>query len=335
MPSDPVLVSALRALSAPIEHYRSAVATTLEEVRGYLAAHRSGTEGRASQLAAELGLFARGHIDAARLALVLGEEETLDSAALHDLQQAFETLASCAAQGEGLFHVEVKAGGDVTSAVSARLEEAGRAFAAARLAALASKRQSSRETSQSLAIDGFGFSRWTAGERRLAPPVIVSVSGGDVRVGGLADLLDGAQKIVLIVDGECPPAPLARLITPNTLVVQTDSVERLERLGAWQGPAVAAVLPASAARFVHDPAGGSSSWQRLTVEYLPEPPRRAVGGLSAAQQAEDLRQLAALATPPVATPAVETPSAPPPPSGDPIDRLAAWLLHQANLSDVR
>ena len=72
MPSDARREAALRTLAAPIEHFRSAVARTLEEVRGDLAAHRSGTAGRAAQLATELGRFAEGRIDVGRLAAVLG-----------------------------------------------------------------------------------------------------------------------------------------------------------------------------------------------------------------------------------------------------------------------
>ncbi len=335
MPSDARIAHAVRALAAPIEHYCSAVATTLEEVRGYLAAHRSGTDGRAAQLKAELGRFAEGRIDVNKLAVVLGEEQALDPAALRDMERAVETLAAIAIAGESLFHVEVAPAGDVTSAVAARLAQAGRAFAAARMATRASRRQGSPETSSDAALDAFAFSRWNTGERRLAPPLVVSVRGGDLRAGGLADFLDGGLKIVLVVEGECAPAPLARLITPNTLVIQTDNAEGLDRLASWPGPAVAALVPASAARFVHDPAGGAETWRRLTLQHLPETPRAAVGGLSPAQQAEDLRQLTALATAPTLSPPAAAMAGDTPPTTDPVDRLAAWLLQQANLSEPR
>ena len=335
MPSDTRIALAVRALAAPIDHYRSAVATTLEEVRGYLVTHRSGADGRAAQLKAELGRFAEGRIDVNKLAIVLGEEQALDPAALRDLERAIETLTAIASRDAGLFHVEVAPAGDVTAAVAARLAEAGRAFAAARMATLASRRQAPPETGSDDALDAFGFSRWNAGERRLAPPLVVSVRGGDLRAGGLADFLDGGLKIVLVVEGECAPAPLARLITPNTLVIQTDNAGGLDRLANWPGPAVAALVPTSAARFVHDPAGGSETWRRLTLQHLPGAPRAAVGGLSPAQQAEDLRQLTALSTPPKASPPAEVLAGAMPPTIDPVDRLAAWLLQQANLSEPR
>ncbi len=91
--------------------------------------------------------------------------------------------------------------------------------------------------------------------------------------------------------------------------------------------------------------------------YLPEDePRRRLGSLSVFQQTEELRQLAALAaiatgptaagTPAegavstaaaAATPAAGTGEAPPtaaPPADERVDQLAAWLLTQADLSDL-
>jgi hypothetical protein len=34
---------------------------------------------------------------------------------------------------------------------------------------------------------------------------VVEVDGGDLQAGGLAEFLDGAQKIVLVVRGPAPP----------------------------------------------------------------------------------------------------------------------------------
>lgn len=331
----------MSVLATPIEHYRSAVAATLEEVRSSLDAHHSGTTGRAAQLRAELGWFAEGRIDVGKLAGLLGEEQTLDPVAVGDLERAAATLTAIVSSGDALFHVQVPPGGDVTVAVVARLAEAGRAFAAARMAVAASRRLGPRAPNAAPdrvpGLDAFGFARWNAAERRMAPPLVVTVGGEDLRPAGLADVLDGGQKIVLVVEGECAPAPLARLITPTTLVIQTDADAGLDPLAHWPGAAIAAVVPASAARFEHHPAGGGEAWRRLTLHYVPTPPRTAAGGLSAAQQAEDLRQLAALAASPPVLPEREAPAfaaAPPPPAGDPVDRLAAWLLQQANLTDL-
>ena len=331
MPSDPRLADAVRALAAPIERYRSAVATTLEEVRGYLAAHCSGTDGRAAQLTAEFGRFAEGRIDMNKLASVLGEEPSLDVEAIRLLERAVETLTTIAHADDSLFQLEVPPSGDVTSEVAFRLGQVGRAFAAARMATLAGRRQAA--PTGDTALDAFGFSRWNTGERRLAPPLVVAVRGADLRAGGLADFLDGGLKIVLVVAGECAPAPLARLITPSTMVIQAETMNAVERMASWPGPAVTALVPPSAARFVHDPAGGGETWHRVTVQHMPDEPRATVGGLSPAQQAEDLRQLTALSTAPRTTPPADTLAGAPPPAADPVDRLAAWLLQQADAAD--
>lgn len=68
------------------------------------------------------------------------------------------------------------------------------------------------------------------------------------------------------------------------------------------------------------------------VQHLPGRPRAEAGGLSVGQQAEELGQLAALASPPRAAPAT---GADAPPSPDPAGQLAAWLLSEANLPEHR
>ncbi|MBK6307526.1 MAG: hypothetical protein IPF47_18080 [Gemmatimonadetes bacterium] len=130
------------------------------------------------------------------------------------------------------------------------------------------------------------WSRWTA---------------PDLHIGGLADYLDGREKLVLVVRGASPPAPLVRLITPGTMVLQTSDDSGLDLVATTSGTAVAALVPAEAARFLHDPAQGREPWQRLTVWHMPPAPKNALGGLSAWQMQEDLRQLEALAAGPTAT----------------------------------
>jgi hypothetical protein len=147
----------------------------------------------------------------------------------------------------------------------------------------------------------------------------------------LADFLDGAEKIALVVDGPCAPAPLVRLITPGTFVLQTADTTGVDLFAKCDGPAVMALVPSSAACFLHDPNGGRSAWQRLRVWHRPASlPRKSVGGLSARQQAEELLQLDALAErPSLETAPVE--SLVPVGQGEPGDRLAAWLLDAAGL----
>jgi hypothetical protein len=159
----------------------------------------------------------------------------------------------------------------------------------------------------------------------------------------LAEFLDGTQKIVLVVRGACAPAALVRLITPGTFVLQTADGAGLDRFAAWEGPGIAALVHESAARFTHDPTRGAAPWERIAIDSLPaRDPRAAVGGASGAQQSEELRQLRQLAARPEDAPAPAplpttasgraTPTAPV--ATDPADKLAAWLLAQADLEGL-
>ena len=83
-------------------------------------------------------------------------------------------------------------------------------------------------------------------------------------------------------------------------------------------------MPEGAAKFVHDPGAGETTYERFTTLELPrEVRKRAVGGISVWQQAEDLALLEALAV--VPAPAGEAAS-------DPAGKLSAWLLSQTNLA---
>jgi hypothetical protein len=178
--------------------------------------------------------------------------------------------------------------------------------------------------------EGFPVKLWNRAEHKIAPPLVVEVSGEDLAVGGLSEFLDGGQKIVLVVDGPAPPAALVRLVTPGVMVVQTDDPAELSVLNGVECPAIAALLPEGAAKFVHDPSKGSALSERLQVSFIPETePTRPVGRLTAFQQAEELRHLRDLA-PAVETEEVAEPVVP----ATPPDRLAAFLLHQADLSGL-
>ena len=117
------------------------------------------------------------------------------------------------------------------------------------------------------------------------------------------------------------------------MVLQTDDETGLERVALHDGPAIAAMVPPRAARFLHDPAAGREPWQRLSVWYLPETPKHAIGGSSAWQMAEDLKQLAALSASPAETPlpAAARGAAP---GADAVDRLTTWLLSQGDLQGI-
>jgi hypothetical protein len=245
------------------------------------------------------------------------------------IEQAHEILKELSGRDSDLFRVDVDADGCLRGTVNNHLKDVGRAFGAARVAEL-SKTSRFIEAEHAVWLSFFPFALWNRAERRLAPPVIVHVNGADLRAETLADFLDGGLKVVLLVDGKTTPAPLVRLITPNTFVMQTRDARTLDRLAAFDGPGIAAVLPDDdTARFMHDPAAGPDV---LTIQHMPdiEKARAPVGGRSAAQQSEELRQLQAVATPREAAEA---------PAGDavatnPVDKLAAWLLTNANLKEL-
>jgi hypothetical protein len=336
MPSDERIPRALAAVRGLVDRFRAALTVTVEEVRSHLVAHRSTVDGRAARIAAELGPFGASRIDVERLAALADQQRPADPITIEAVAAALEALSGLAARGDDLFVVRVPEGGDLRDAVADALAEIGRAFGAARVA------RDARDGRRLPVAPGGGagrlpFSRWTGGERRLAPPLVVEVHGGDLRAASLSEFLDGSQKLVLVIVGECAPAPLVRLVTPGTFVLQTDDGAGLDRLAAWDGPGAAAWVPASAARFVHDPAGGPASWQRIQITALPERvPRKTIGGLSAAQQAEELDLLRALGTRPAGAEAPASQAAAATgAAATPVDRLAAWLVSQTDLSDIR
>jgi len=335
---------ALDAIEPQRASFRSALVVTSEQLRARLDAGAPTDALPGDRAAAQLGSFAAGRIDPQLFAELISDSEPEESDWLGPASQALETLESVSARGDDLFMVRVDSGEDLYAAVDGALAEAGRAFGAARVVELArtGRYVSTRHDSM---LAAFPFRRWSRTERDKAPPLVVDVDGGDLIVGGLAGFLDAAVKIILLVRGDSPPAPLARLVTPGVLVMQAHEADELELVGKAAGPAIAALVPAEAGRFVHEPAEGGT---RLEVGYLPETePGRSLGQVSAFQQAEELRLLRALAAgeaapvaagvaPTVPSPATDGAS---PPSatgtpGQPVDVLAAWLLRQADLTDL-
>ena len=342
MPSDDRVALACAAVRAPRETFRAALAATADQMRAFLSAQRGASEnGGARRLAAELGVFAAGRMDAGKLATLFRPAETRDPTALAAVERACGVLAVLSARDLASDVVDVPPGGDLRAAVAQALADWGRAFAAVRTFEVA--RSGGRRADETAAtLEAFPYARWSRGERRAAPPLVVAVDGADLTAAALAEFLDGTQKIVLVVRGACAPAVLVRLITPGTFVLQTADGAGLDRLAAWEGQGVAALTDESAARFTHDPARGAAPWERITVAFLPErDPRAAVGGSSGAQQSEELRQLRQLAarpeTPlaPVPSPPATAASGPAAPTAtDPADKLAAWLLAQADLEGL-
>lgn len=334
MPSDERVAQALRALAAPCATFRSAAAEASDHARSILAARSSTNEGGGRSVR-ELGVFAAGRIDARRFDALFDHDANLDPAAARALHRAAHVLGEVAGLDAAAHRASVSSGGNLHDAAISALASLGRAFGAARVAELAQGGRY-RASAHDVWLIAFRPTWWNRVERRLAPPLVLEVDGADLRASGLDELLDGAQKIVLVVRGAAPPAPLVRLVTPGVFVMQTPDPADLGRLAAFEGPAVAALLPEGAAEFVHDPAGGPTIAERLRVTSLPDAePRAPLGRISAAQQTEELRQLAALTTVPVAGPAgvLLDPAAGLPPA-DPADRLAAWLLSRADLAGL-
>lgn len=335
MPSDERIDLALKQLSGQASAFRSAIANTIEQMKGFQASHGSTTNGKAARFQAELGPFAADLIDVDKFTALFADNVKLDSHTLDTIGKAVETLSELSGRGTDLFKVNVQSGGSLRETVAAALDEVGRAYGAARVFELA-KFGTFPDNDHARALGSFPFQRWSRGERLMAPPLVVGVDGSDLRASGLADFMDGSQKIVLVVRGESTPVPLVRLITPGVFVQQTSDPVETKRLAAWEGPGVAAVLPESAAKFVHDPAVGRGAGERLTIQGLPEDRRRKpIGGVSVAQQSEELLQLKVLAgqmgaKEPTAAASAASVGGP----ADPVDKLAAWLLSQADLRDL-
>jgi hypothetical protein len=328
MPSDPRVQLALDRLARPIGEFRAAVAGALEQAEAVMAAEEPDEAAHLSRLAAELGEFARHRLDVARFASVAVVSAPMSVTHRDRLQRAIDVLRDVLDRGVALHYVDVPPGASLTAAVDGALARAGRAFGA--VLAIELLRGGRYEPSKHDGLlDHLAFRTWTKAERRYAPPLVVHVDGTDLHIGGLADFLDGREKLVLVVRGASPPAPLVRLITPGTMVLQTADETGLDLVATTGGTAIAALVPAEAALFLHDPSQGREAWQRLSVWRLPPEPRAALGGLSAWQMQEDLKQLAVLASGGSAGGGAAAPEVAPGPEA--VDVLARWLLGQADL----
>lgn len=325
MRSEQLRTRALEALAPRREAYRSAIAAAVDEVRALVDRQRAPDDGKADRVAAELGAFAAGRIDTERFSALLSDDDRLDADALDEVEIALAALTELLEADASLYTCRVPAGGDLRDAVRAALARAGRAFGAGR--AVESVRSGSSPVPYG---KGFGPEQWNRAERGIAPPLVVEVEGADLRVAGLAEYLEGAQAIVLVVRKPAPPAALARLIVPGTLVVQDTSADALGELAAWSGPAVVAVVPEGAAVFRYRPEEEGPG--ELTVTSVPEEAPRAIGTMSAPRQRADLDLLELLEgavtgrVVVAATGAVVE-------REDPADRLAAWLLRQATIPE--
>ena len=319
MPSDDRTRAALAALAPQLAAFRSAAIAALEHARAVLA-----PSGGVDRVRLELGVLG-ARLDAQRFAGIANGGPALDATTRERVERAQGVLESLVAASDEAFVVDVPPGASLTVVVREALAHFGRVFGLASAIDLA---RSGRYVPDlhDRAFMAWPFELWSARDRRSAPPLVVRVSGADLSLGNVANLLDGSVHLVLRVAGEAAPARLVRLITPNTFVIQAQDPQALARFTLYGGPAVAALFETDVACFTHDPARGPGVWQRLTIEReAPPVGRKRVSALSQWQQNEELQQLAVLAVRPTFS-ATPVESFVPAGEGDPVERLATWLL---------
>ena len=330
MQSDERVSAVETALQAPLRNFRSAVAATVEEVRRLVDSSGPATSSNGDDAHADMGAFAKDRIELDRFAELFAGSEELDQVVQERLHKAINVLDEVAESSAGCPLVEVGPGTCLYDAVSGALSKIGRAFGAARVVNLTRSSEYDQSTHDQF-LNELKHDGWSSTERSVAPPLIVVGGGGALRACDLASFLDGRQKIVLLVKDHADPGLLTRLITPGTFVMQTKEPGDLERFAAFDGLGIAAIVTGTAAHFVHDPDAGKSPAARINVSSMPQLDSiRALGGMSIAWQQQGLLHLQALAST----------SAPEPEQGaestepmTPLDKLAAWLVSQANLED--
>jgi hypothetical protein len=321
MPSDDRKATALDAIRPRIEQFHSALAVTTDQVRGLLA----GSSNTENDQSVALGSFAKGRVDVEKFASFTRKAASIDTMAEAPIRAAQEVLKSLLVQEDDLFVLQVAEGKSLGRELSVRLASIGRAFAAARVIDLA-KSGAYKEEKHAATLESFPYATWNSSERALAPALVVEVTGADFNPSVIVPLIDTNMKIVFVVSGDAPAAALSRVISPGVFVQQETGKAPLEAFSAFNGIAIAAFLPPTAVSFVHDPSAGSTTYQRfVSVNFPKEVRKRAIGGISPAQQAEDYTLLESLSVPPeIAGDA----------ASDPAGKLSAWLLSQTDLSNL-
>lgn len=322
MPSDASALEALPIVSGAIAAWQARVVTVADRIAQYLIT--SDDAGVGSVGGDQLGDFAAGRIDMERFSALWEERKALDQSERAVLTRAHDILREIASRPGDGFITNLTPGSRLTAALSTTFTDLGRVFGAMMIAELVRTGRFSADAME--LIHGLPRFRWSRAERDMSPPVVVTLDGADLWAGEIAQYLDGNQKIVLIVRPPAPPAALVRLITPGTLVLQSCSVAGLEPVVTAEGPAIAALMPAGGAEFIHRP-GTLPAHERITISTRPAGARKSVEGWSTWQQQQELDQLYALAAAPVITQPKQSQ-----PASDPADRLASWLLSHADLS---
>jgi hypothetical protein len=330
MPSDEQTAAVLDALATPRDRFRSALAATVDGVHGWLDEHRANATDRRDHLVAEFGAMGDQIFSLDRLSTMIDTGPAVDASTLEVVERAYQQLQKLADDPDDGLVAVVPSGGSMRETVAVALARSGRAMGAARTVDLA-RQGRYRPADHEGYVESFPFGLWSHDERELAPPLVVSVSGIDLRPHALAEYLDGDMKFVLLVDEPATPAPLVRLVTPGVFVAQTTTVDVVERLAASDAPGVVAIMPEGSAEFIHDPAAGEGLAARLSVTVSPSGSGlHRVGPFTAEQQRDELQHLSTLAAAQAsASPAEDGGGS----ADDPVGKLAAWLLTQANAAD--
>jgi len=321
MPFEERKAAALDAVRSRIDQFHSSLIVTSDQVRSLLAGSGKSAEDQNETL----GFFAKGKLNMERFASFTPKAPRIEDEAEAPIRAAQEVLKSLLDEGDDLFVIKTTTGRGLGHQLSVKLAHIGCAFAAARVVDLA-KNGAYKEDKHAATLERFPYAQWNSSERALAPALIVEVSGEDFKPSAIVPLLDTNMKIIFNVTGDTPAAALSRVISPRVFVQQETGDENLEAFTAFKGIAVAAFVPDTAVSFVHDPSAGSTTYERfLSIAFPKEVRKRAIGGISPAQQAEDYTLLESLSVPPeIAGEA----------ASDPAGKLSAWLLSQTDLSDL-
>lgn len=329
MPSDNLTELVLASLEGPRTAFASSLSAAAEQVRGTLAGLSADVGERNDLLKTQLGGFAAGRINIEKFSSFADGQKSVNAGAVPTLKKAQEVLNELTEAGKDLNKVKIAVGKNVRCGVRRGLERIGRAFGAARCIELA-KAGTFNEAEHGKMLNGLPFAEWNQAERAMAPPLVVHVNGRSLHPASLVEFMDGGVKLVLLIDGPCAPAVLARLMAPGTFVMQTEDVAAVDKLANWEGHGIVAIVPPGAATFTYQPDEGKSFSAALKIEFQPDESNISpLGSLSAQQQVEDLNLLTAL-TGAAATPQ-EVSEEPP---VNPVDQLAAFLLNKANIEEV-
>jgi hypothetical protein len=321
MPFEERSANALDAVRPRIDQFKAALVVTADHIGGLL----SGAGSAKKDQDEALGFFAKGKMNLDAFANFARQGATLEPEAEAPIKAALAVIKDLAAQGDDLFIIKAEPGKGLGHQLSVRLAKIGTAFAAARVVDMA-KNGAYKEDKHAATLKRFPYAGWNSSERAMAPALVVEVGGEDFKPSAVVPLLDTNMKIVFNVTGDAPAAALSRVISPAVFVQQETGDGNLDAFKAFKGIAVAAFLPETAVSFTHDPSAGSTTYERFaSITFPKEVRKRAIGGISPAQQAEDYTLLESLSVPPEIAGEAAT---------DKAGKLSAWLLSQTDLSGL-